>query len=306
MISQAQINYILALNEYKNFQKAANVCFVTQPTLSMQIKKAEESFGEVIFDRDVSPLSLTDFGKTILPYLHNIMDSYEALEVLYKKRLGTYKAEIRLGIIPTIADYLVPQLYKDWQNKLAGVKLSILELKTEQIINKLVDRKIDMGIMAGPLENPTIESQVLFNEAILIYAPNYKKNEIQLAELEEMHPWLLSEGNCLRTQMINFCNLNEKPQSEWSYEGGSLSLIVQMVQQEGGYTLIPENYLQLLDLPQSHYKKIVNHTPGRQIIAVFGSRNSKKEQLKNIIREIQRLKGKSSLDIKRVEILPWR
>lgn len=306
MISRAQIQYILALKEHQNFQKAANSCFVTQPTLSMQIKKAEEVLGKPLFDRNQSPLELTSFGKKLLPFFHQVIDSFNALEIAVAKSQGDYKSEIKIGIIPTIAVYLVPELYREWQEKLKSIRLEIIELKSEQILEYLEERKIDMGIMAGPHFDEHIETQVLYNEEICIYAPNKTEQSISVKALQKMRPWLLSQGNCLRTQMINFCNLKSTEDNEWSYEGGSLSLLVKMVQQEGGYTLIPDFYKNMLDFPETAYKKIDGYTPARQVIAIFNKRNSKQEDFKQIIREIHYAKGKDSIAPKQSDILPWK
>jgi LysR family hydrogen peroxide-inducible transcriptional activator len=137
MLSNAQIQYILSLLEHKNFQKASNACFVTQPTLSMQVKKAEETLGHKIIDRDINPLSLTPFGKRIYPHIKQINDEYKALQTTLQKVEGTYKAEIRIGIIPTIAGYLVPELYSEWQKEIGNVRLEIKELKSEMILEAL-------------------------------------------------------------------------------------------------------------------------------------------------------------------------
>jgi LysR family hydrogen peroxide-inducible transcriptional activator len=305
MLSIAQIQYILALLEYKNFQKASNACFVTQPTLSMQVKKAEEMLGNKIIDRDTNPISLTPFGKKIIPHIQQINDEYKALNTTLDKIEGTYKAEIRIGIIPTIAGYLVPELYSQWQKEIGNIRLEIKELKSEQILESLEAKTIDIGIMAGPITDLKFKHQVLFNEEILIYAPKIEGRTISVEQLENEKPWLLSQGNCLRTQMINFCNLNEIHKDDWSYEGGSLNLLLKMVEQEGGYTLVPENYLKFLSLPKSDFKSIPNHIPVRQIVGLHMERNSKKEYLNQIMRTIQHSKGNNQLHLKNIELLPW-
>lgn len=306
MISKAQIEYIIALNKLKSFQKASEACFVTQPTLSMQLKKAEDTLDYKLFDRSKSPIELTPIGEKILPELHQILESYENLTTSIDKLKGSFKAEVRIGIIPTIAVYLVPQLYKDWQKKLTGIKLIISELKSSQILEQLEDRSIDIGIMAGPITKQSLKSQILFNEEICIYAPKLNRKTITVEELQELKPWLLSQGNCLRTQMINFCNLSESPSDEWSYEGGNLNLLTQMVEQEGGYTLIPNEYRKLLNLKDSYFTKIKDHTPARQIVAVYLDRSKKIEHFSPIIREIQLAKGKESISPKFADLLPWK
>lgn len=306
MVSLAQIEYILALKEFQNFQKAANKCYVTQPTLSMQIKKAEDQFGHQIFNRETTPLSLTAFGRTIIPNLHQIKDSYTALEIQLKKLEGTYKAEIKLGIIPTISGYLVPEFYEKWQQKLNAIKLEIVELKSEDLINELKDRKIDMGIMAGPLTEKGITSQVLYNEEIHIYAPHIKESRITINDLEQMRPWLLAEGNCLRTQMINFCNINDDYSKEWSYEGGNINILMEMVKKQKGYTLVPSNFISFTQQPKDHFHKIEKHNPARQIIAIYNERSNKEEYFLDLIREVQREKSKQSISIEQANLLPWR
>jgi LysR family hydrogen peroxide-inducible transcriptional activator len=159
--------------------------------------------------------------------------------------------------------------------------------------------------MAGPATGLKFKDQVLFNEEILIYAPEIDGETITVEQLEQEKPWLLSQGNCLRTQMINFCNLSDIKKDDWSYEGGSLNILLKMVEQEGGYTLVPSNYLKYLSLPMGDFKKIPNHIPVRQIVGLHMERNSKKEYLNQIMRTIQHSKGKNHLHLKNIEILPW-
>ena len=305
MISPVQLSYIFALLKHKNFQRAADACHVTQPTLSMQLKKAEEAIGFKIIDRDTNPISLTYSGQQLFPVLSSIQSAYDELEIKVQKLKGTYKAEIRIGIIPTISNYLVPELYAKWQDQIEDVHLDISELTSPNLLEALKNKNIDLGIMAGPVEDLSLDQQILYNEEIFIYAPTIKGKEIQIEELEHEHPWLLSEGNCLRTQMINFCKLDQKTQSEWNYEGGNLHLLTKMVEQEGGYTLIPSYYLPYLNLEQQHIKRIKHHTPIRQIVGLHLKRNTKKEDIVKIMRIIQRSKNVGQKELTNVELLPW-
>lgn len=306
MVTFTQIQYILSLLEHKNFQRAADACFVTQPTLSMQIKKAEDEIGSQIFNRDYSPIQLTKFGVQVVPYLRSIQDNFRDFNVLIEKSKGIYKAEVRMGIIPTIADYLVPELYGKWLEELGDVQLEIIELKSEQIIEHLENRKIDIGIMAGPYEGNFLKEQVLFNEEILIYAPSLSKSTVSELELSVLKPWLLSEGNCLRTQMMNFCNLKEDDKDDWSYEGGSLSLLLRMVDQQGGYTLLPNCYSKLLNIPDKHVKHFEGHKAARQIIAVHHKRSSKVPIIDDLVEGIRKANKGIRNSKERVELLPWK
>lgn len=305
MITITQVSYILALWEHKNFQKAADSCFITQPTLSMQLKKAEESLGNPLFDRSTSPLSLTDFGKAILPELRQIQDSMLHLDIKIKQLEGNLKEEVRIGIIPTIAIYLVPEFYSTWRKKLENISIEIVELKSEELLLQLADRKIDFGVMAGPLQQDKLNQQILFNESIDVFTNEVDTPSISMNALSELHPWLLTKGNCLRTQMVNFCNINEVDKDEWNYTGGNLDLLVKMVLQEGGYTLIPEYYSLPKEL-NAYRKSLEEAKPYRQIIGVFNRNSIKMKSIQQIIQQIQSSKGKDFEQGTLRDLLPWR
>lgn len=305
MISKAQISYIITLKETKNFQRAAEMCFVTQPTLSMQIKKVEQLFGAPIFDRDTSPLSLTSFGSEIMPYIENLDSEYDRLNEQIQKKQGTYKAEIRLGIIPTVAGFLVPDLYDQWQKQLGDIQLDIRELKTTDLIKAIENKEIDLGIMAGPLRDKNIIEQRLFDEEIFIYSPEIKGESMTQEQLESLKPWLLSEGNCLRTQMINFCNLDAEKKDDWQYQGGNMNILLKMVEIQGGYTLVPSNFLPYLNVSEKDFKRVEGLTPIRQVVGIHLSRNSKKEHIDNLMRLIQYKKANNNLHLVKTEVLPW-
>jgi LysR family hydrogen peroxide-inducible transcriptional activator len=304
MVSLTQIEYILTLNEQKNFQKAADKCYITQPTLSMQIKKAEETLGYKIFDRSTNPISLTVFGNEIISELRDIKESVRKLDYKIKRLEGNLKEEIRIGIIPTIAVYLVPEFYNAWKTKLKEIRIEIMELKTEDLIDQLENRKIDFGILAGPLSHERFEQQILFNEQIKVFTKDIKSSKIELDQLAEMHPWLLAKGNCLRTQMVSFCNIKEDEIDDWHYAGGNIDLLIKMVLQEGGYTLTPE-YYDLPDHLKKYNKSIKNHSPFRQVIGVFNKGTSKSTSIHNIIAEIQRSRSSSFKQNNMGELLLW-
>jgi LysR family hydrogen peroxide-inducible transcriptional activator len=135
---------------------------------------------------------------------------------------GSFVEEIKIGVIPTIAHYLVPDMFGIWQESLTNVKLSIEEMKTTELIEAMEHKEIDIAILAGPHYDPRLRTIPLFNEEILIYCSTINGNEISLEELQNLHPWLLSKGNCLRTQMIHFCKLNDGVSDEWNYQGGNI------------------------------------------------------------------------------------
>lgn len=307
MLSIQQIQYILAINETGQFQKASEKCFVTQPTLSIQVKKAEEELGYPIFDRARNPLELTAFGKEIIPVLNNLIEEYNKIDVLTKKQKGEYFEEIKIGIIPTISSYLIPDLFIKWQQSIDNGKLILEEMKTEELLLAMERRTIDMAILAGPVNDPKYRVTKLYEEEILAYIPEIKKNEISSADLQNLHPWLLNKGNCLRTQMIHFCSIKkERDKESWDYEGGNLDLLIKMVDINGGYTLIPEFYIKD---EKSSYKSILDETtnekPARQIISLSYNRSAKWPLIERIIREIQFAYNKKDRGYN-LQILNWK
>lgn len=308
MISVQQMQYIVVLSEQLHFQRASELCFVTQPTLSMQVKKAEIELGYPIFDRSKVQLELTDFGKQLLPILREVLNEMAKIEILKKKMEGTYKEQIKIAIIPTVAAYFVPRMFSIWNNKLDHVSIQIEEKKTSELLEALQRKEFDIGIMAGPHADASLRKIHLYNEEILVYAPQLGKNKITREDLRAIQPWLLSQGNCLRTQMIEFCHLSEdQPIQNWNYEGGNIDLLLRMVEIHGGYSLVPEYYEVTAEQKQSLskiYGEEDGENPGREIIALVPNRSMKWEIVERMLREVQLQFAHSNK--KSIKILNWK
>lgn len=304
MISIQQMQYILTLSEEQQFQRASEKCFVTQPTLSMQLKKAENTLGSDIFDRSTTPLDLTPFGENLLPIVRDVLSEYGRISQLADRKKGIYRERLRIGIIPTIADYMVPDLFNKWKESLSGVQLSIEEMKTEEILVALDQKKIDVGILAGPVNDPKLKTNILFQEEIVAFVPREKASEVTTEDLENYHPWLLTSGNCLRTQMIHFCSLNTES-DDWNYEGGNMGLLKQMVQMNGGYTLIPERSITNRTSDYKRIRSALGEIPARQIIALSSNRSSKWGSIEQIVRSVQFFYGNMPHD-KELKLLSWK
>jgi LysR family hydrogen peroxide-inducible transcriptional activator len=309
MLSTQQIQYILSLHELKNFSRAAEECFVTQPTLSLQIKKAEEIVGFQIFDRNHSPITLTALGKELIPILQEIQTELSQITHLQDKAKGKFVEEIYVGIIPTISAYLLPQLYPALKAKLENVRLIIKELKTEELLEEIRSNKLDLAILAGPVQEEALKETRLFAEEILVYAPHLVGETLNTSDLDSLKPWLLTKGNCLRTQMVEFCNLNkDKNDHDWNFEGGNLEMLLRMVDINGGYTIVPANYVNILDKDLSAFKRLrqdqSDSSPVRSVVAVQKQRNSKQVSIQQIIAQIQFAFNTSSLENNIV--LPWK
>jgi LysR family hydrogen peroxide-inducible transcriptional activator len=308
MLSTQQIQYILQLSETKNFSKAAEACFVTQPTLSMQIKKAEEVLGFLIFDRNKNPLELTHLGQQLLPIIQEISHYNNLIVQLSKKANGTYIEELNIGIIPTVSAYLIPMLYQKWKKQLTHTRLIIKENKTEEVLELLENKKIDLAIIAGPVNETKWKTYELYTEELLAYTQNKDSGIIKTNELDDEKPWLLSQGNCLRSQMMQFCKLNESLEEDWSFEGGNLELLIKMVDMNGGYTLVPKHYKNLLTNINGSFHSIkdskTNISPARSIIALQSNRNNKNDSIEKIVQSIQLSLNK--LQKKDFSILNWK
>lgn len=295
MISTQQIQYILQLAETKNFSKAAEACFVTQPTLSMQIKKAEDVLGFLLFDRN--PLQLTTMGSTMLPIIKEMNVLNNSIVQLSKRANGTYVEELTIGIIPTIAPYLIPMLYPHWKKQLKQTRLIIKEYKTEEILAQLENKQLDFGIIAGPLVESRWNTTPLYMEELLAYTKDNSKNNIKTNQLSTQKPWLLNKGNCLRSQMMEFCALPfTTSTNDWDFEGGNIELLIKMVDINGGYTLVPKYYKPLLSNGKGSFHKIIDSTtntsPVRTIIGVQSNRNTKNGTIQKITDSIQLLLNK--------------
>jgi LysR family hydrogen peroxide-inducible transcriptional activator len=290
MISIQQMQYLVVLSEEKQFQKASERCFVTQPTLSMQVKKAEEILGFPIFDRSTNPMELTSFGEDLIVICREILHQMDKMEVLRKQMQGEYKERIRIGVIPTISSYLILKMFPLWQAKFDKIQLQIVELKSHELIEALEAKSIDVAIMAGPMIDLKWRVVPLFIEEIKAYVPSFHGDRLMTSQLDNLHPWLLNRGNCLRTQMMQFCQIEDKENpDQWNYEGGSIEILLKMVDQNGGYTLVPSNYQP--SSPYQHdfhsiFSVKTNQSPAREIIALFSNRTYKKNSIEGLIREI--------------------
>lgn len=306
-ISPQQIKYIIELNNSGSFHKASKNCFVTQPTLSMQIKKVEDLLGVAIFDRSRNPIELTPAGKQLLPILMDIQQEYARIGTFKQKLEGKYKEQLRIGVIPTISSYLLIDLYKEMQGGSDELQIFLEEYRTEELLTALEEGKVDVGILAGPFNGPGFRTVPLYAEEILIYCPETNKKTISPSDIEEKQPWLLSEGNCLRTQMVHFCRIDDQQENsdvKWSYQGGNIDLLMEMVDLNGGYTLVPEFYKRSDKNLKRLWDDSSNEFPAREVIAVFPNRTYKKESVERIVRMIQLKYGQKSRE--NLRVLNWK
>jgi LysR family hydrogen peroxide-inducible transcriptional activator len=249
-----QLEYIIAVDRLKNFTKAAEYCNVTQATLSTMVKKLEEELKIIIFDRKKKPIETTQIGLETVENAKKIVLHTQLLKENAKKVNGKIEGKIRIGIIPTIANSLLPKIIKPILENYPNLKLEISESTTNSITKQLKEGQLDMGIVATPLHEPEIEDIILFYETLMVYGDiDPVQNYILPDEIRNHKIWLLEEGHCLREQFIKLCSLKKKEKmiGNLKLEASSFDTLLNMIDEFGGLTLIPELYYNTL----SHERK---------------------------------------------------
>jgi LysR family hydrogen peroxide-inducible transcriptional activator len=242
-----QLEYIVAVATYKSFVAAAEKCFVTQPTLSMQIQKLEDELGIKLFDRNKHPISVTEIGETIVAQARTILAETEKVNDLIQKEQQKLSGPFRLAIIPTIAPSILPSLLQLYAARHPDVKLEVKEMETQQIVTALWNNELDAGLLSTPLEETGIKEYPLFYEPFVAYfsadEPALKKRMVAPADIEMDRIWLLNEGHCMRNQVLDLCSDQvQKLQAErpYRYESGNVETLRKMVDKNKGLTVLPE------------------------------------------------------------------
>lgn len=313
MITLTQLEYIVAVDTYRHFGKAAEACFITQPTLSMQIKKLEEDLEIIIFDRSKQPLIPTDVGTQIIEQARIVLKQADEINNIVKDHKNQVSGMLRIGIIPTLAPYLLPIFVGNYKKKYPNIFIKVVEATTENIIKLLNKDLIDVGILVTPLNEEKIIEKPVFYEEMLIYANNghklHTQEEITLQDIATPEIWLLSDGHCFRNQVINLCSYLGTTDSQlpFHFEAGSLETLMNIVDREGGITLIPELAKATMSQKRAYnVKNFTNIKPLREVSLVY-SRHFAKHKLINLLwREIKECIPKELQDENRGTIVEWR
>ena len=270
-----QLEYVLAVDKYRHFGKADKACNVTQPTLSMQLQKAEEEMGVIIFDRSKNPILPTDEGTQIITQARLVLREYKKIFSIIDANKGEVRGEFRLGVIPTLAPYVIPLFAGDFVQKHPNVNLTIEEYKTEDIIELLAKDEIDAGLLVTPIIGENFIERVLFHEPFSVFASEghhlLKKTKIKDKDLDTSDVWLLNEGHCFRQQVLNLCKLSRDNglHDNLKFESGNLETLKNMVLNSSGYTLLPQ--LAVLNLSKEdmgHVREFQNPVPTREVSLV--------------------------------------
>ena len=270
-----QLKYTLAIAEHKNFTKAAESCFVTQPTLSTQIQKLEDELNVIIFDRGKKPIELTDVGRKIVFQARNIVNEAERIQDIVDQQKGFIGGEFRLGIIPTIMPTLLPMFLKNFIKKYPKVKLKIEELTTEEVLARINDGHLDAAIAATPLENETIKERVLYYEPFVAYIPeNHRlknKKTIEISDLDIEDMLLLEDGHCFRDGVLNLCKtFKDQAEEGFQLESGSIETLIKLSNEGLGMTILP--YLHTVDFREKlnhNLRHFTEPSPAREVSIIY-------------------------------------
>lgn len=284
-----QLKYVVATASLQSFSKAAEACFVSQPTLSMQIQKLEEELELVLFDRSKQPITVTTDGEAILQQAREVIASFEHIETLATNLKGNIAGELRIGIIPTVAPALVHRFVPHIVKTYPALQLTIEELQTSEIINRLRDDTIDVGIAAIPLSEREIHETHLYYEPFVAFIPNNHRLSddafILQSELDPSDILLLQEGHCFRQNVSSLCGISKKEGMNLNVESGNFETLVRLAKRGMGMTLLP--YLTAHQLKADDKKLVRNFlqpVPTRQIGLLVKRTHAKKAMI-DILRE---------------------
>lgn len=270
-----QLEYIVALDTYRSFVTAAEKCFVTQPSLSMQVHKLEEELNVKIFDRTRMPVAPTQIGKLIIEQARVILQEHSRIDEIISNFKNEVKGNLRIGIIPTLAPYILPPLVTRFARHYPKVKLEIWEYTTEIIVDFLKKDQLDCGLFATPLGDKQLDEHPLFYESFVVYAsPShdlYKKKVLAEKDLPATDIWVLNEGHCMRNQVLNICSRKNhaRASKNLEYNTGSVETLKRLVQCNSGWTIL--NELSIRDMTEDQLELVrffKNPEPVREISLV--------------------------------------
>ncbi len=290
-----QLTYIIAIDRFRHFARAAEHCRVTQPTLSTMLNRLEEELGVKVFDRSRSPVMPTETGKRIIAQARRILEEVDHLHRLAGEMSDQVEGELRLGVIPTVAPFLLPLFLQDLLDAYPKLRITINELTTSEIIIQLKSNMIDAGILATPLGQEAIREIPLYNEPFVVYRSKMlppvtskkKPGKVMPEDLDLDRLWLLEEGHCLRSQIAALCELKKqnKTYSNLVYEAGSIDSLKRLVDSNSGITILPA--LAIREFTEKELESVQyfrDPVPARQI-SIVTYRHHLKERIVDVLKE---------------------
>ena len=294
-----QMEYIVALDTHRHFVKAAQSCGVSQPTLSTLINKLEEELDTVIFDRSCHPIRPTAIGEQIINQARVVLYNLSQLKELSLSEREQNSGSLKLGVIPTVAPYILPKLFQEMRTSHPQIDLQVTEQQTHIIIEQLRKAELDMAILATPLYHEDILEIPLYYEKFLAYIspqdPLHQSSEIEASQMPTKHLWVLKEGHCMRNQIFNFCDGT----SDYNgfYEAGSITTLVNIVDANGGYTIIPELHRSLLHREQQdNVREFGESAPVREISLIIRQDYVRQRMVNSLVDAVKAIIPDSMID----------
>ncbi|MBY5958782.1 LysR family transcriptional regulator [Membranicola marinus] len=313
MFSFVQLEYIIALDTYGNFKKASEHCYVTQPTLSMQIKKMEEELGVILFDRSKKPVVSTEIGRAVIAQARTILTERDKLGELVDVHQNEIQGELHLGIIPSISPYLLPLFIMELHQKYPRISIHIHEMLTEELITALRKETLDVGILVTPIDAKQIMTHPIYYEDIALYVspdhPFFNEVKVSIQALDGDEMWMLREGHCFRNQSLNLCQNQSRRSDErrFSFETSSIETLIKMVDLQGGYTLIPEMVIGNISPEKRGQVKWIEGPSQMREVSIATFRNFAKQRLVKVLEEtIRSVLPESMLDRKEGQVVEWQ
>ena len=303
-----QLEYILAVNQFRHFAKAAEYCRVTQPTLSAMIQKLEEELDTRIFDRSQQPVCPTPVGIHIIEQAQNILVQANRIKNIIEEEKHSLTGTFKLGILPTVAPYLLPRFFPQLMKKYPDLDIRVVEMKTNDIKKALQTGEIDAGIVASLAGMEELQQTPLFYEQFFAYVSRedalFNNEVIRTSDLNGEQLWLLDEGHCFRDQLVRFCQMKSARASQLAYHLGSMETFMRMVESGKGVTFIPElAVLQLGDAQKELVRSFAIPCPTRQIVMLTNKNFIRHTLLEVLVKEIKLSVPGEMLELKAVQTL---
>ena len=304
-----QLEYILAVARYGHFGRAAEACNVTQPTLSAMIGKLEEEIGAKLFDRNRQPICPTPVGERVVQQAREVLEQANSIKDIVLEEKQSLGGVFRVGILPTIAPYLLPRFFPQMMKKYPTLDIRVREMKTYQIKDALLQGDIDAGILATIEGLEEYEQTTLFYEKYIGYVSRedalFKKQMIRTADVAASRElWLLDEGHCFRDQMVRFCQMKSSQTSQLAYNLGSMETFMRMVESGMGITFIPELAEMQLSEPQKELvRPFAIPVPTRELILITNKNFIRQTLLETVVKEIQASVPKTMLKLGAGQVL---
>lgn len=276
-----QLQYALALSKHGNFKRAAEHLNISQPALSLQIQKLEEEIGFKLFNRATNPIEVTEDGKLYLFKTQEVISGVKQLQNFTSVIKDDYHGKLVIGIIPTLAPFLVPLFVESIEEDYPDLQLVIKEQITERVVNNVRNGELDVGIISTPIDIYGIKSIPLFYERFYVYTSGVQSpnSEFRIEDINYDKLWLLDEGNCFRDQINNFCDLKSiREGKSLIYQSNSIDALIRIVDTKGGMTILPELTSMCLNAYQEENLKIISGRPKAREIGLIVTNKYDKER----------------------------